>query len=103
MSDTAAPEPMANVWPPPELTDEQRTALLRHGYNPDLPPRGIGGPPEQVIQTTVWLPGARESRQGYLRNHVCYLDGIEIDGHEGSDLDPGSLQCLHCDWDGDEQ
>jgi hypothetical protein len=33
----------------------------------------------------------------YLRDHVCY-----VDGHEGSDLDPGVI-CLHCGlYQGDE-
>ncbi|MCW2938476.1 MAG: hypothetical protein JWN00_1461 [Actinomycetia bacterium] len=69
---------------------EQRAALTRHGYDPDLPPCGIGGP-----------PGTIEGARGVLlRNRVCALDGIEIDGHEGSDLDPGSTSCIHCDYEG---
>jgi len=35
-----------------------------------------------------------------LRNWVCELDGIEIDGHEGSDLDPVSTACIHCPYEG---
>ena len=73
------------------LTEEQRAALVRHGYDSDLPPRGVIGPPEQV---TVALDGTR------IRNRVCYLDGVEIDGHEGSDLDPASTACIHCDYEG---
>lgn len=60
-------------------------ALTRHGY-PLLPPRGMTGPPEQITYTI----GGH-----YLRNRVCYLDGIEIDGHEPSDLDPNG-GCIHC-------
>ena len=73
------------------LTTEQREALTRHGYDPDLPARGVTGQPEQV---TVGAYGIR------LRNRVCTLDGIEIDGHEGSDLDPNSTCCIHCDYEG---
>lgn len=68
-------------------------ALLRHGYNPDLPARGVTGPPSETITNTV--SGIT------LRNRVCFLDGIEIDGHEFSDLDsmgPGAA-CLHCDYE----
>jgi hypothetical protein len=68
------------------LSDEQKGALRRHGYNPDYPPRGNVGRPDSNYQGAdgVWL-----------RPRVCYLDGIEIDGHEASDLDPlGS--CIHC-------
>jgi hypothetical protein len=36
-----------------------------------------------------------------LRSHVCELDGILIDGHEGSDLDYTSTSCIHCDYEGD--
>nr|PZN15591.1 MAG: hypothetical protein DIU75_20500 [Mycolicibacterium hassiacum] len=71
------------------LTSEQRSALARHGYDPDVPPRGISGPPGVFTGAYDIL----------LRNHVCTLDGIEIDGHRGSDLDPGSTFCIHC---GDE-
>lgn len=74
-----------------ELTEEQRSALIRHGYNPDLPRRGVAGPPGEVITTFDGLQ---------LRNRVCYLDAVEIDGHEGSDLDPGSTTCIHCDYEG---
>lgn len=73
------------------MDEEARLALIRHGYDADLPPRGVTGPPSQVIET--W-GGLR------LRNRVCELDGVEIDGHEGSDLDPGSTACIHCDYEG---
>jgi hypothetical protein len=73
------------------LTEDQRAALARHGYDPDLPPRGVTGPPDEVTN------GAHGIR---LRNRVCELDGIEIDGHAGSDLDPGSTSCIHCPYEG---
>lgn len=72
------------------LSDAQREALRAHGYDPNLPPRGVSGPPK-VIQFHTGPA---------MRNHVCELDGIEIDGHEGSDLDPGSTACIHCDHEG---
>ena len=74
-----------------DVTSEQRAAMIRHGYNPDLRPRGVTGPPEQVIHG--WKGES-------LRNYVCELDGVEIDGHEGSDLDPSSTMCIHCDFEG---
>lgn len=70
------------------MSPEQRAVLVKYGYDPDLPPRGISGGPEAV--------------QGFggmmLRNHVCYLDGVEVDGHEASDLDEVGFgaACLHC-------
>lgn len=72
------------------LTNSQRNALTRHGYDPDVPPRGVSGPPGMFT-------GAYGTP---LRNHVCTLDGVEIDGHCGSDLDPGSTSCIHCDYEG---
>jgi hypothetical protein len=65
-------------------------ALARHGYDPDLPARGVTGPPAETITNTV--TGVT------LRNRVCFLDGIEIDGHEVSDLDPNG-GCIHCEWE----
>lgn len=80
------------------LTQEQREALKRHGYNPDLLPRGIAGPPGEF---SGWVRDRDEKLvQGKLRNRVCTLDGIEIDGHEGSDLDPSSTACIHCPYEG---
>lgn len=74
------------------IADEQvvRVLLARNGYDPDLPPRGVSGP-----------PGVIEGAGGVLlRNRVCVLEGVLIDGHEGSDLDPGSTSCIHCDYEG---
>jgi hypothetical protein len=65
-----------------------REALVRHGYDPDARPSGaIGDPP------ATW----RGWNDVLLRQHVCELDGIEIDGHVDSDLDPGGgcMYCLH--------
>lgn len=76
-----------------ELTAEQREALTRHGYDADLPSRGVSGPPG-----TITVRG--DDGDLRLRNRVCVLDGVEIDGHEGSDLDPGSTSCIHCDYEG---
>jgi hypothetical protein len=73
------------------LDVDQFSALVRHGYDPHLPPRGTTGRPDEVIV------GARGIR---LRNRVCVLDGIEIDGHERSDLDRGSTSCIHCEYEG---
>jgi hypothetical protein len=79
--------------------DEQRRALLaKHGYDPDLRPRGVSGGPERVFA------GMLGGRQHWLRNWVCQLDGVLIDGHEGNDLDPGETICIQCghDWGEDE-
>lgn len=80
------------------LTPEARAALSRHGYDPDLPPRGISGPPEVLEVYQIGDDG--EVRTVPARNHVCVLDGVEVDGHEGSDLDPASTSCIHCDYQG---
>jgi hypothetical protein len=79
------------------MEQTQRDLLERHGYDPDLLPRGVGGGPERVRVSYAKEPGGSGGWSGwpYLRNRVCYLDGVEIDGHEASDLDPlGS--CIHC-------
>ncbi len=80
-----------------EFTPEQLAALERHGYASWAAPRGVTG------DTKVFFfpPGDWV----FLRNRVCVLDGIEIDGHEGSDLDPGGNSCIHCGdplWSGDD-
>jgi hypothetical protein len=83
------------------LDVEQHAALVRHGYDPALPPRGVTGGPERVRVSYQTEPlGEGWPGWPYLRNHVCELDGIQIDGHEMGDLDPvgpGST-CLHCDY-----
>lgn len=79
-----------------DLSPEAWMALERHGYDPTLPPRGVTGPPGRIKGVNyftddgvVYMP---------LRNRVCQLDGIEVDGHEGSDLDNGG-ECIHCGRD----
>jgi hypothetical protein len=82
-----------------DLSPEAWAALERHGYDPRLPPRGIAGPPGEIRGGVF---GDVDGRPVYmpLRNRVCELDGVRVDGHEGSDLDPGSTSCLHCDYEG---
>ena len=81
-----------------DLSPEAWDALQRHGYDPRLPPRGVAGPPGDVGTFVACVDG-RDVRFP-LRNRVCELDGIEVDGHEGSDLDPTSTACIHCDYEG---
>jgi len=90
-----------------ELTPAQRAALARYGYDPDLTPNGCTGPPRTVIHGSTRGPDGTFVPI-LLRYRVCKLDGVLIDGHEPSDLDPGG-PCLHClaepeemDRDGDE-
>jgi hypothetical protein len=74
--------------------DEQatRALLAKHRYDPDAVPCGSTYRP---LTSTY-----RNSAGVLLRSHVCELDGVPIDGHEGSDLDPGSTSCIHCDYEG---
>lgn len=80
----------------PDLSEEQRAALARHGYDPDIAPSGRAGPPSRYLSAAnVWI-----------RPHVCQLDEIEIDGHELSDLFPEDAICIHCHldlWSGDRE
>ena len=83
-----------------KMTPEQRVTLQRHGYDPDALPCGtIYTPPTRTWPLTGELdkypPGTM------LRSHVCELDGILIDGHEGSDLDYASTRCIQCGDEGD--
>lgn len=85
-ADTLVP-PVMYPDPVDTLDDAQRDALTRHGYDPAALPAGVsGGRPR------TW-PGMGGI---LLRPHVCELDGITIDGHRGSDLDPTDPACLHC-------
>jgi hypothetical protein len=62
-----------------QLTDkEKREIIIKHGQNPDLPPRGVSGgiPPKG------------------LRNWIC-----EVDGHEDPD---NSGLCIHCSCELDD-
>jgi hypothetical protein len=70
--------------------DVIRALLAKHGYNPDLPARGVAGPPGQVID------GRGSHAPGQiikLRNHVCALDGVIIDGHSDPDNNGGCIYC----------
>lgn len=82
-----------------DLSPEAWVALERHGYDPLLPPRGVAGPPGRIDGAFMGRVGDRRVHIP-LRNRVCFLDGIEVDGHEGSDLDPNSTACIHCDYEG---
>jgi hypothetical protein len=68
------------------VNEAQKAALARNGYDPDARARGVTGDPSLSFINHEGI---------LLRNRVCYLDGIRIDGHEGSDLDPGG-GCMHC-------
>lgn len=91
---------MAQITYTIDLSPEAWAALERHGYDPTLPPRGVSGPPGRIdgLDNYRAADGTRVSVP--LRNRVCELDGIEIDGHAGSDLDPGSTMCIHCPYEG---
>lgn len=82
-----------------DLTPEAWVALERHGYDPLLPARGVAGPPGRIDGALCGTVDGVMVRLP-LRNRVCLLDGIEVDGHERSDLDPGSTACIHCDYEG---
>jgi hypothetical protein len=82
-----------------DLSPEAWVALKRHGYNPALPPRGVSGPPGEFGGFTMGFVGGEPFRFP-MRNRVCELDGVAVDGHEGSDLDPGSTSCIHCGYQG---
>lgn len=71
---------------------EAMRALVRHGYDPSAMPSGVSGTP------TVW----RGADGVLLRAHVCYLDGIKVDGHEELDPSERDSPCIHCDhpWEG---
>jgi hypothetical protein len=72
-----------------------RALLAKHGYDPDLPARGVTGPPEQVIDG--WDSRALGRIVPVkLRNHVCALEGVIIDGHSDPDNNGG---CIYCSKD----
>lgn len=78
---------------------EVRAALLRHGYPSDALACGVTCAPGN--EGDSWMSGhAKPEEKVCLRYRVCVLDGILIDGHEASDLDPGG-GCIHCrkEWD----
>ncbi len=71
--------------------DERRALLARHGYPPDLPPRGVTGPPGEIVNG--YKSRAGQIVPARLRNWVCTLEGVIIDGH--SDQDNTGL-CMLC-------
>ena len=78
-------------WMQHGFSPEQLGALKRHGYNPLAVPCGTRyDKPEDVYVNSGGI---------MLRGRVCRLDGINIDGHEASDLWPAD-GCIHCgrDW-----
>lgn len=75
-----------------DLSAEQRAALERHGFDSHAWPCGTQYSP--VTSTYRNINGE------LLRSHVCELEGIEIEGHETSEWDPGSSSCIHCDYEG---
>lgn len=87
-----------------DLTAEQWLLLSKHGYDPTLPAngtrnRGPGVVHAQLIgrveDPAALYAGATKPVYEPLRNGVCELEGVEIDGHEASDLDPFG-GCMHC-------
>jgi hypothetical protein len=76
----------------PEDPEESavRAALRRHGY-PDLPPRGVTGPPGETVNGYASRDG--QIMPCLLRNWVCALDGIIIDGHSDPD---NTGMCIYC-------
>ena len=77
--------------------DGIRALLAKHGYNPDFPARGVAGPPGEVIDgwgSVGPFPGTIVRMK--LRNHVCALDGVIIDGHSDQDR---SGACIYCSKD----
>lgn len=78
------------------LTAEQWLLLVKHGHDPLLPPNGMRSTEPHVVLHGL-LIGYVDGRPVYepLRRGVCELEGVEIDGHEPSDLDPFG-GCMHC-------
>lgn len=71
-----------------------REILARHGYPPDLAPRGVTGPPGEIVN-------GYQNRDGHiervkLRNWVCALEGVIIDGHSDQD---NTGMCILCGRD----
>lgn len=61
---------------------QRRMLLAKYGYDPDLPARGVAGAPDEDAE-----------RQYGVRNHVCWLENVVIDGH--SDPERSGL-CIYC-------
>lgn len=78
----------------PREDDEERAvraALQRHGYDPDLAPRGVTGGPGAFEGYRTEVAGGLVPC--LLRNWACVLDGILIDGHSDPD---GTGMCIYC-------
>jgi hypothetical protein len=73
-------------------TERQLAALRKHGYPWWALPRGVAGRAGDLM---LFGPDAMNPHGVYLRNRVCQLDGVEIDGCEYSDLDYDGV-CIHC-------
>jgi len=73
--------------------DEQaiRSLLAEHGYDPDLPARGVTGPPGEVVNG--WTTRDGRVVPARLRNHVCALESVIIDGHSDPDLNGACIYC----------
>lgn len=67
------------------LTPDDQNWLYDHGYCNWAAARGVTGDPGELFLSRFGAGGPI-----FLRNRVCY-----VDGHQGSDLDPG-VRCLHC-------
>ena len=79
------------------LSQEQRDLLVSHGYAVQAAPRGISGGPDMLFYSDF------RSRPGvFVRNRVCKLAGVLIDGHERSDLD-NEWCCIHCGYEGSDE
>lgn len=76
------------------VSEEAHEALQRHGYPADFAPRGVTGDPAFSFRSMM-RDADGELVDLMLRNRVCQLDGVEVDGHVPSDLDPGG-GCMHC-------
>jgi hypothetical protein len=79
------------------VSEEAHQALRRHGYPADYAPRGVTGDPGFSFRSSMRDPDG-ELVDVMLRNRVCQLDGIEVDGHAPSELDPGG-GCMYCGAD----
>lgn len=77
-----------------DYTREQWLTLVRHGIDPTHPLHVDGG---LTVVGTVPPAEGRGFRVVDVprRKRVCELDGVEIDGHAPSDLDPFG-GCLYC-------
>lgn len=72
------------------LNAQQRDALTRYGYTPTSRREASADHHERFT-------GAHRIP---LRNHVCELDGVEIDRHGGTDLNAGLTSCIYYDYEG---